>query len=65
LEQQLRPGERRKQRFWFRVRGRPIANYGLRLRVRWKSDQECWYLIGTEDSSTAQAGDAKFDSARE
>jgi hypothetical protein len=37
----------------------------LGLRVRWKSGEECWYLIGTEDSSTVQAGDAKFDSARE
>jgi len=33
--------------------------------MRWKLDQECWYLIGTEDSSAAQAEDAKFDSARE
>jgi len=37
----------------------------LRLRVRRKPDQECWYLIGAEDSSAAQAEDAKFDSARE
>jgi hypothetical protein len=37
---------------------------GLRLRMRWKSDQDCWYLIGTEDSSAAQAEDAKFDSSQ-
>jgi hypothetical protein len=35
------------------------------LRVRRKPDQECWYLIGAEDSSAVQAEDAKFDSARE
>jgi len=33
--------------------------------MRWKLEQDYWYLIGTEDSSAAQAEDAKFDSARE
>jgi hypothetical protein len=33
--------------------------------LRRNLDQECCDLIGAEDSSTARAADAKFDSARE
>ena len=45
--------------------GLPIVNRRTGLTKRRKPYQDCRDLNGHEDSSAAQAEDAKFDSARE